>query len=65
MSESCWYQTNMPNLWRYARNRARNLFYDREADVERVMKPADGARNIRRIGNGAQPAAYGTVTRTK
>ena len=39
MSESCWYQTNLPNLWRYARNRARNLFYDRDADVERLMKP--------------------------
>jgi hypothetical protein len=39
MSESCWYQTNVPNLWRYARNRARNLFYDRDADVERLMKP--------------------------
>ena len=25
MSQSCWYQTNLPNLWRYARNRARNL----------------------------------------
>ena len=39
MLESCWYQTNIPNLWRYARNRARNLFYDRDADVERLMKP--------------------------
>ncbi len=39
MSESCWYQTNLPNLWRYARNRARNLFYDRDADVERLLKP--------------------------
>jgi hypothetical protein len=37
MSESCWYQTNVPNLWRYGRNRARNLFYDRDADVERVL----------------------------
>jgi hypothetical protein len=40
MAHSCWYQTNLPNLWRYARNRARHLFYDRDADVERVMKPA-------------------------
>lgn len=40
MSESCWYQTNIANLWRYARNRARNLFYDRDADIERLMKPA-------------------------
>lgn len=40
MAESCWYQTNLPNLWRYARNRARTLFYDRDADVERLMKPA-------------------------
>ncbi len=38
MSESCWYQTNLPNLWRYAQNRARNLFYDRDADVERLLK---------------------------
>ena len=40
MSQSCWYQTNVPNLWRYGRNRVRNLFYDRDADVERLMKPA-------------------------
>lgn len=38
MSESCWYQTNLPNLWRYAQNRARNLFYDPDADVERLLK---------------------------
>ncbi len=38
MSESCWYQTNLPNLWRYARNRARNLFYDPDADVDRLLK---------------------------
>jgi hypothetical protein len=37
MSESCWYQTNVPNLWRYGRNRARNLFYDRDADVEHLL----------------------------
>jgi hypothetical protein len=35
MYESCWYQTNLPNLWRYAKNRLRN-FYDREADLSRV-----------------------------
>ncbi len=40
MAKSCWYETNVPNLWRYARNRVRNLFYDRDADVERLMKPA-------------------------
>lgn len=39
MSQSCWYQTSVANLWRYGRNRARNLFYDRDADVERLMKP--------------------------
>jgi hypothetical protein len=38
MSESCWYQTNLPNLWRYAKNRARNFMYDRDADVELVEK---------------------------
>jgi hypothetical protein len=35
MRESCWYETNLPNLWRYAKNRLRNL-YDRDADLERV-----------------------------
>jgi hypothetical protein len=44
MPESCWYQTNMPNLWRYGRNRVRNLFYDRDADVERLMRPDPGLR---------------------
>lgn len=38
MSESCWYETNLPNLWRYAKNRARNFAYDKEADVELVEK---------------------------
>lgn len=35
MTESCWYETNLPNLWRYAKNRFRNIV-DREADVRRV-----------------------------
>ena len=38
MRESCWYETNLPNLWRYAKNRLRNL-YDRDADPERVLVP--------------------------
>jgi hypothetical protein len=40
MPECCWYQTNVANLWRYGRNRTRNLFYDRDADVERLMDSA-------------------------
>ncbi|ABF43613.1 hypothetical protein Acid345_4613 [Candidatus Koribacter versatilis Ellin345] len=38
MAESCWYETNLPNLWRYAKNRARNFTYDKDADVELVEK---------------------------
>jgi hypothetical protein len=38
MHESCWYETNLPNLWRYAKNRMRNLLYDKDADVERALK---------------------------
>ncbi len=38
MSRSCWYETNLPNLWRYGQNRLRNLFYDRDADVSRVLR---------------------------
>jgi len=40
MVRSCWYQTNVANLWRYGRNRLRNLLYDPDADIERLMKPA-------------------------
>jgi hypothetical protein len=38
MPESCWYETNLPNLWRYANNRMRNLIYDKDADIERALK---------------------------
>jgi hypothetical protein len=38
MSRSCWYETNLSNLRRYGQNRLRNLFYDRDADVGRVLR---------------------------
>lgn len=37
MEKSCWYETNLANLWRYAKNRGRNLFYDKDADISRVL----------------------------
>ena len=36
MYESCWYDTNIPNLWTYLKNRLNNLV-DKEADVERAL----------------------------
>ena len=36
MTRSCWYETNLANLWRYAKNRIRN-FRDREADIEKLL----------------------------
>ena len=65
MSESCWYQTNVPNLWRYARNRARNLFYDRDADVERVMKPAPEERSPPEQSAMSRVAATKAYTNSK
>jgi hypothetical protein len=38
MPESCWYETKLANLWRYAKNRVRNLVYDKDADVERALR---------------------------
>lgn len=35
MYESCWYDTNIPNLWSYLKNRLSNLV-DKEADVRRA-----------------------------
>jgi len=58
MTESCWYETNLRNLWRYALNRFRNL-HDKEADVRRVvMRPttamasADPYDSARKIASG-------------
>lgn len=39
MHRSCWYNTNLPNLWSYLKNRIRNVV-DREADVRRALKSA-------------------------
>ncbi len=51
MTESCWYRTNLPSLWRYLMNRLRNL-HDREADVDRL---------IRETGALPAPAAPGST----
>ena len=36
MYESCWYDTNIPNLWTYLKNRLNNIV-DKEADVEQAL----------------------------
>jgi O-antigen/teichoic acid export membrane protein len=38
MNDCCWYQTNLTNLWRYARNRVKVLMYDREAEIARILR---------------------------
>lgn len=57
MSRSCWYDTNLPNLWRYAQNRLRNLFYDRDADVNRVLRRINPASKVSSLNGGMNPAA--------
>ena len=41
MYESCWYDTNIPTLWNYLKNRLRNIV-DKEADVQRAVSAAGG-----------------------
>lgn len=36
MYESCWYDTNIPNLWTYLKNRLNNIV-DKEADVDQAL----------------------------
>ncbi len=63
MGTSCWYETNFPNLWRYAQNRFRNLFYDKDADVQRIISAApmttltDGALETGVAARKAYPEA--------
>ena len=53
MTESCWYRTNLPNLWRYAKNRLTHIV-DPDADVSRFLH--------RRAPNvGQAPAAMATA----
>jgi len=41
MYQSCWYDTNIPTLWNYLKNRVRNIV-DKEADVQRAVSAAAG-----------------------
>lgn len=48
MIESCWYETNLANLWRYAKNRMKNL-YERDADLERALSSAPALSSNRAL----------------
>ncbi len=61
MSRSCWYETNVPNLWRYAQNRLRNLFYDRDADVTRVLRSTSHPTGAPPLDNGMNPVSAGKI----
>ena len=37
MYESCWYDTNIPNLWTYLKNRLNNIV-DKEADIQSALR---------------------------
>jgi hypothetical protein len=67
MPSCCWYETNLRNLWRYARHRLRNLYYDRDADVNRVLRetsrievtPIEGG--ISSLESGMSPVRAGKI----
>lgn len=61
MSRSCWYETNLPNLWRYGQNRLRNLFYDRDADVRRVLRGVSHTGEQPAIDSGMTTARVGKI----
>jgi hypothetical protein len=42
MEECCWYKTNLPTLSHYLKNRIK-YFWDREADVYRLLMESNGA----------------------
>jgi hypothetical protein len=61
MSRSCWYETNLSNLWRYGQNRLRNLFYDRDADVNRVLRRMSHSGQTPALDGGMDPVRAGKV----
>jgi len=46
MRECCWYNTNLPNLFRYGRNMVAHTWRDPEAELERVLKEAQPLRRV-------------------
>jgi hypothetical protein len=40
MNEVCWHNGNVSTLWRYAKNRLKHLWHDKEADLSRLPVPA-------------------------
>jgi len=61
MPRSCWYETNLANLWRYGQNRLRNLFYDRDADVSRVLRRMSQGSQAPVLDGGMNPVRAGKV----
>jgi hypothetical protein len=61
MPRSCWYETNLPNLWRYAQNRLRHLFYDRDADVQRVLRNSARVVQAPQLDTGMDPVRAGKI----
>jgi len=61
MVESCWYETNLANLWRYARNRVKN-FYDREADLERALSAMSAVSSSALAGAAPKVGGPGAET---
>lgn len=62
MSRCCWYETNLPNLWRYLQNRLHNLFYDPEADVNRVLCSVGRAAEVPpALDSGMNPIRAGKI----
>lgn len=54
MRESCWYVTNLQNLWRYAKNRARNFWHDKEADISYIPPLSASATAANQQGTSAE-----------
>jgi len=63
MNESCWYQTNLANLWRYAKHRVANI-YDREADVKRLLTTPQAAGGLKHRATNAVAAEKLTETQS-
>jgi len=40
MNEVCWHNGTLSNLWRYAKNRIKHFWHDKEADLSRLPIPA-------------------------
>jgi hypothetical protein len=62
MTQSCWYRTTLPNLWRYGIHRMKHLLYDPDVDLGRALEKVSSFPAAEKKNYAAEAASGGAKT---